>query len=160
MSSVYLNSRTIMSLACLQDVKKVYKKNMTASTAPPVDPAFRVVSKTASAFLIWRIENLKVVPVPKDQYGFFYEGDSYIIYAASEYGKYIGPGMKSQEVKGRLEMHIHFWLGSATSQDESAIAAYKSVELDDYLSGSPVQHREVQGRESARFLAYFKNGIR
>uniref|UniRef100_A0A1B6F7X6 HP domain-containing protein n=1 Tax=Cuerna arida TaxID=1464854 RepID=A0A1B6F7X6_9HEMI len=133
---------------------------MTASTTPPVDPAFRVVSKTASAFLIWRIENLKVVPIPKDQYGFFYEGDSYIIYAASEYGKYIGPGMKSQEVKGRLEMHIHFWLGSATSQDESAVAAYKSVELDDYLSGSPVQHREVQGRESSRFLGYFKNGIR
>jgi hypothetical protein len=30
---------------------------------------------------------MQVVPVPKDQYGSFYEGDSYIIYAASEYGK-------------------------------------------------------------------------
>lgn len=30
---------------------------------------------------------MQVVPVPKDQYGSFYEGDSYIVYAASEYGK-------------------------------------------------------------------------
>lgn len=30
---------------------------------------------------------MKVVPVPKNQYGTFYDGDSYIVYAASEYGR-------------------------------------------------------------------------
>jgi len=37
---------------------------------------------------------MKVVPVPKNQYGTFYDGDSYIVYAASEYGKPIAADSK------------------------------------------------------------------
>ncbi|KAF4524898.1 hypothetical protein B566_EDAN015554 [Ephemera danica] len=125
-----------------------------------VDPAFSSIPRNATGFYIWRIENLKVVPLPRDQYGQFYDGDSYIVYAASEYGQPAGVEMKTRELKGQPEVHLHFWLGLETSQDEAGVAAYKTVELDDMLSGSPVQHREVQGKESPRFIAYFTKGIR
>lgn len=34
------------------------------------------------------------------------------------------------------------------------------MQLDDYLNGRAVQHREVQGFESSTFLGYFKSGLK
>ncbi|XP_055933755.1 gelsolin, cytoplasmic-like isoform X1 [Argiope bruennichi] len=112
-----------------------------------IDPAFEGVGQTPG-LTIWRIEDFEVKSVPTSEYGNFYSGDSYIVLSTKE--------TKS----GKLEWNIHFWLGEETSQDESGTAAIKSVELDDVLGGSPVQHREVQNFESALFLSYFKKGIR
>ncbi|KAJ3337968.1 hypothetical protein HDU93_000292, partial [Gonapodya sp. JEL0774] len=92
----------------------------------------------------WRIEQFKVVPWPTERYGEFYSGDSYIV---------INTWKKANEPK--LYHDIHFWLGLETSQDEAGTAAYKTVELDDYLGTLPVQHREVQGSESQLFMSYF-----
>ncbi|GIX68492.1 hypothetical protein CEXT_298461 [Caerostris extrusa] len=118
-----------------------------------IDPAFENVGQTPG-LIIWRIENLifyrnsSSKRIPVSEYGNFYSGDSYIILSTI--------GAKN----GKLSWDIHFWLGEETSQDEAGTAAIKSVELDDVLGGSPVQHREVQGFESALFLSYFKKGIR
>jgi len=98
---------------------------------------------------IWRIEKFTVQHVPKDTYGTFYSGDSYII--LNTYRKADSP---------KLRWDVHFWLGKFTTQDEAGTAAYKTVELDDLLGGEPVQHREVQGHESDLFLGYFKNEIK
>jgi len=98
---------------------------------------------------IWRIEKFQVVSWPKEQYGSFYSGDSYI--CLNTYKKKGGEA---------LQWDVHFWLGKYTSQDEAGTAAYKTVELDDLLGGAPVQHREVQGYESDLFLKYFNNQIK
>jgi gelsolin len=99
---------------------------------------------------IWRIEKFKVVPVPKNMYGSFFTGDSYIVLSTR----------KKHEKTEALAWDIHYWLGLETTQDEAGTAAYKTVELDDFLGGAPVQHREVQDWESKMFLSYFPNGIR
>ncbi|RIA84498.1 hypothetical protein C1645_783993 [Glomus cerebriforme] len=109
------------------------------------DPSAKVGQKIG--LWIWRIEKFNVVPWPKDKYGLFYSGDSYIVLHSYK---------KNNETEA-LAHDIHFWLGLDSSQDEVGTAAYKTVELDDYLGTSPVQHREVQGVESDLFLSYFKN---
>jgi len=125
-----------------------------------VDPAFRHVSGNQTGFHVWRIEDMQVVSIPAEAWGKFFTGDSYIIFSSSPYGAAGGTGVKNGIHNGRVEQHLHFWLGNETTTDESAIAAYKSVELDEHLGGTPIQHREVQGQESKRFQAYFKKGLR
>ncbi|PRP87567.1 hypothetical protein PROFUN_04594 [Planoprotostelium fungivorum] len=107
----------------------------------------------AAGLQIWRIEKFKVKQCPTSSYGTFYDGDSYIILYAYKNPK-----------TGALSYDIHFWLGHETTQDEAGTAAYKTVELDDWLHGNihahAVQHREIEGGESAQFLSYFTTPIK
>uniref|UniRef100_A0A665VFS7 Gelsolin-like domain-containing protein n=1 Tax=Echeneis naucrates TaxID=173247 RepID=A0A665VFS7_ECHNA len=92
---------------------------------------------------IFHLYNMQMVPVPPQGFGNFFEGDCYII---------------SEKGSGQ-STDIHYWIGKASSQDEQGAAAIYVTQLDEYLGGSPVQHREVQGSESPRFRSYFRNGI-
>lgn len=95
---------------------------------------------------IWRVEKLNIKKWPKTRYGTFYDGDSYIV--LNTYKK---------SGSNKLRWDVFFWLGVSTTQDEMGVAAYKTVELDDLLGTEPVQHREVQGFESKKFLELFKD---
>lgn len=106
---------------------------------------------------VWRIENTRdendnptfgINPWPKNRYGEFYSGDSYIVLQTVE-----------TEGDGVLQYDIFFWIGSESSQDEYGVAAYKTKELDDLLDDAPVQHREVQYYESEEFRKCFAKGI-
>jgi len=93
---------------------------------------------------IWRIVKFKVKSWPKEDYGKFYNGDSYII--LNTYKK---------EGSDELLYDVHFWIGQYSTQDEYGTAAYKTVELDTLLDDKPVQHREVMNYESDLFKDYF-----
>lgn len=97
---------------------------------------------------VWRIEDFIVVPVPKNRQGIFFDGDSYIVLHSWKVGK---EGSENE----KLGHDIFFWLGSKTSQDEVGTAAYKTVELDEFLSGAATQHRETQASPSDEFVALF-----
>ncbi|GMJ02336.1 villin 2 [Hibiscus trionum] len=114
-----------------------------SSTAKVLDPAFQGVGQKPGTE-IWRIENFQPVPLPKSDYGKFYMGDSYIV-------------LQTTSSKGGSYLYdIHFWIGKDTTQDEAGTAAIKTIELDAVLGGRAVQHRELQGHESDKFLSYFK----
>lgn len=94
---------------------------------------------------IWRIVKFQVTDWEDDQYGEFYNGDSYIILNTYK-----------EEDCDALLYDVHFWIGKYSSQDEYGTAAYKTVELDTFLDDRPIQHREVQGHESSLFKGYFE----
>ncbi|XP_056868719.1 villin-1 isoform X2 [Takifugu flavidus] len=96
---------------------------------------------------IWTINKMKLVPVSARGFGNFFEGDCYIVLNISQNR---GWGQTSD---------IHYWLGKASSVDEQGAAAIYVAQLDEHLGGGPVQHREVQGNESALFRSYFKKGL-
>eukprot|EP01114_Cavostelium_apophysatum_P007459 TRINITY_DN19562_c0_g1_i1.p1 TRINITY_DN19562_c0_g1~~TRINITY_DN19562_c0_g1_i1.p1 ORF type:complete len:369 (-),score=119.52 TRINITY_DN19562_c0_g1_i1:73-1179(-) len=125
------------------DLEKEVRKNAAQTEAAWTNAGQKV------GLQIWRIEKFQVKSWPTEQYGSFYDGDSYIV-------------LNTYKEKGKdaLKWDVHFWLGLNTSQDEAGTAAYKTVELDDLLGGAPVQHREVQGHESDLFLSYFRNQIK
>lgn len=93
---------------------------------------------------IWRINKFQVEDWPEDQYGEFYNGDSYII-------------LNTWKEEEELKYDVHFWIGKYSTQDEYGTAAYKTVELDTFLEDKPIQHREVQGHESSLFKGYFES---
>jgi gelsolin len=111
--------------------------------AAKTEEAWRGVGQTPG-IQIWRIEQFTVVPWPKELYGKFYDGDSYIVLHTYK-----------DQTSGKMLYDVHFWLGLFSSQDEIGTAAYKTVELDDLLGSLPIQYREVQGQESDLFLSYF-----
>lgn len=96
---------------------------------------------------IWRIEKLDLAPVPEPLYGNFYVGDAYVV-------------LHTVKRTNSVQYNLHYWLGKESSQDESAAAAIFTIQMDDFLGGKPVQHREIQGYESTQFVGYFKGGIK
>jgi len=95
--------------------------------------------------LVWRMEALVPTPVSPKHHGRFYSGDAYIL-------------LHTKKVSSKLTHDIYFWLGEASSIDEQGSASILAVELDNSLGGAAVQHREVQGHETAGFLAALPGG--
>lgn len=126
-------------------------KHASAATEPAWNDGRVGVSP---GLFVWRIEDFAVAEVPRDMHGQFFECDSYIILFTEE----IPSSQESEEGgsgRDRLVHDIFFWLGAHTSQDEAGVAAYKTVDLDEFPHGATTQHRELQANPSDEFLALF-----
>lgn len=51
------------------------------------------------------------------------------------------------------------FLGEKSSRDEQVACAMLATQLDNFLGGDPVQHRQVQGYESPEFMNLFPRGV-
>jgi hypothetical protein len=103
----------------------------------------KMVDKGDGKLEIYRINNFQKVNVPKEQYGQFYAGDSYIL-------------LYTYEVNKKPAWIIYFWQGKDSSADEKGASALLTKQMDDERGGEPVQVRIEQGREPNHFLTLFK----
>ncbi|XP_053983071.1 villin-1 [Hylaeus volcanicus] len=121
---------------------------------------FKNVPKNSSTFRIWKIEGLRVAAVTGSNMGYFLSELAYIIYAVSpKDGPLPYPGMPVKDLKSAPVVRvIHFWIGSACDSAISGAAALRAAELDSLVTAT-ILLREAQGRESPRFLAYFRQRL-
>eukprot|EP01124_Arcella_intermedia_P030131 TRINITY_DN6517_c0_g1_i1.p1 TRINITY_DN6517_c0_g1~~TRINITY_DN6517_c0_g1_i1.p1 ORF type:complete len:621 (+),score=193.20 TRINITY_DN6517_c0_g1_i1:188-1864(+) len=84
---------------------------------------------------IWRIENFKHALIPKEQYGVFYSGDSYIVLFEHH----------------RLKPITFYWLGRDSSPDEKGAATLLIKEIVE----DSKHIRVAQGKEPRGFLNLF-----
>jgi len=84
-----------------------------------------------------------MAPWPKEKYGEFYSGDSFVI-------------LYTYLVNSKENYIIYFWQGLDSSQDEKGASALWAKNLDDKYGGAPVQVRVVQNKEPPHFYLLFK----
>ncbi|XP_071765557.2 capping protein (actin filament), gelsolin-like b [Centroberyx gerrardi] len=92
---------------------------------------------------VWRVEKMKAVLLDRSEVGAFFNGDSYLVL----------------ENRGQLGADLHMWIGEKSSRDEQVACAMLATQLDNFLGGDPIQHRQVQGYESPEFMILFPRGV-
>ncbi|KAJ8416664.1 hypothetical protein AAFF_G00325420 [Aldrovandia affinis] len=91
----------------------------------------------------WRVEKMKAVPMEPSELGAFFNGDSYLVLSN----------------RGEEGADLHMWIGEKSSRDEQVACAMLATQLDNFLGGDPIQHRQVQGYESPEFMSLFPRGV-
>ncbi|XP_057330395.1 villin-1 isoform X2 [Microplitis mediator] len=122
--------------------------------------AFRNVMKNMTAFFVWKIQGLQAISVPRNKVGYFLSDSAYIIYAVSSKESELPyPGIPLKEInKTNVIRTIHFWIGNKCDSSISGAAALRTAELDAQINAT-LLFRESEGRESSRFLGYFRHGL-
>ncbi|XP_075906777.1 capping protein (actin filament), gelsolin-like b [Nelusetta ayraudi] len=92
---------------------------------------------------VWRVEKMKAVLLEPSLVGAFYNGDSYLVLHNPQEG----------------DRELHMWIGEKSSSDESVACAMLATQLDNFLGGEPIQHRQLQGNETCEFMALFPRGV-
>ncbi|CAG5929220.1 unnamed protein product [Menidia menidia] len=97
----------------------------------------------APGLWVWRVEKMKAVLLDPSEVGAFFNGDSYLVL----------------ENRGEEGADLHMWIGEKSSRDEQVACAMLATQLDNFLGGDPVQHRQVQGFETPEFMELFPRGV-
>lgn len=134
----------------------------TMHERPAVAAETRLIDDGSGTVRVWRVFRTELVEIPPERHGIFFAGDCYIVWYnyRTNTQKYIvyfwlvSTDFRSTKITKTNDVQIA--QGLHASQDETGVAALKTIEKDDECGGVAVQVRVVQGREPAHFLQLFK----
>uniref|UniRef100_A0A7S3QY32 Gelsolin-like domain-containing protein n=1 Tax=Dunaliella tertiolecta TaxID=3047 RepID=A0A7S3QY32_DUNTE len=96
---------------------------------------------------IWRVDQLKLVEIPKPSHGTFCTGDSYVI-------------LHAFHTESGIKHRIYSWQGQESTADEKAASLLLAQKLNgEELGGTAELVREVQHSESEDFRQLFSAGL-
>lgn len=96
---------------------------------------------------VWLVQDKNLSPVPREAYGIFFGGDSYVI-------KY-----SYKNKKGQQSYLIYYWLGQESSKEEKEGAANFAKKLNEEVGGKAIQVRIAHGYETRHFLKIFRGKV-
>ncbi|XP_029676531.1 villin-1 [Formica exsecta] len=150
----------MMSMLYPEDLNIIPQDDRSYRSDDSGGEVFRNIPKNSSTFRVWKIEGLRATAVTSSNMGLFLSESAYIVYAVSaKDGALPYPSMPIKDLKDTSVVRaIHFWIGINCDSTVSGAAALRAAELDSQTSAM-ILMREAQGRESPRFLAYFRQRL-
>ncbi|CAK8673747.1 unnamed protein product [Clavelina lepadiformis] len=116
------------------------------TTAPDKEELFEGIG-LCNGLEIWKLEEDDIVEIEKEQYGEFYDEETYILLHTTTTSL------------GFTKMYLHYWLGSKCDKEAERVVANFCGEMSTSLRCVSATYRETQNCESDQFEKYFKNGI-
>ncbi|ELU02277.1 hypothetical protein CAPTEDRAFT_139004, partial [Capitella teleta] len=121
-----------------------------------MDGLHRMWEVSTIEMAVWHISEYEHLPMVKESYGQFHEGDTYVIrwrYKVAQTGMKTLKGRESSHATvGRERCAYFFWQGRGSSITEKGASALMTVELDEERGP---QVRVTQGKEPPAFLQLF-----
>jgi hypothetical protein len=118
---------------------------------------FQAAAEAGVGLVCWVVDGRVLKLYPNKEINRLHVGDSYVFLSTHHVND---KPLQDINADVGLRRSVHIWLGSESSIDHNAIAAFEAVELANFLhnaSGpSAAIHRSVQGEESPEFLSLFK----
>ncbi|WAR00247.1 AVIL-like protein [Mya arenaria] len=118
-------------------------RSPTPNAAKDMEHAFIDVTPDMPGLSVWRIQGTTVRCCDVDEYGFFHEGNVYIVLNV------VSPNDRT----------LHYWIGSQATEAEAALGEKKAHHLDLIVANAHLFSREVQNHESTVFRRVFPDGI-
>ncbi|CAI9718398.1 advillin-like isoform X2 [Octopus vulgaris] len=109
----------------------------------PLAAELQMVDDGQGEVEVHRFQNYNLIPVTKQQFGQFFNGDCYVI-------------VYTYTVKTQEKYIVYYWLGIESNLEDQRVVSLRVTELEETLGHNVMQVRVIQGKEPPHLMTIFK----